>query len=365
MRKPISLFSLAAFAIAALFLVNGALAAQNDDMAKLKDEVAKLRSELAQVKDSLNQVVKFNEQLCRKLRSENILVFATEPRTDDEKVTRAVEIFKGSLKKMQQAMATRNPVAHQQADTMRQQAQDGLTKIDKGIVIPALKAEVEASSSDFMLCSAIMMALAQVGGEEVFPYFEETVQDQERPGHVRRIAAEAMMTIDKSRAIDLLIPVASDFEQKNFSERFYLIYVLSETKDPRVLPMMLEGAKADPDKSARCHHINGLAHYKTPEARAALEWVIANDDYEHARTNALASLQRMLGDEGVYLLMKKYSQSAKLKNGQPDYRVRNAAYQSMNRISNQLKKDGKAIPGEEPKKDAAAPAAPAPVAPKK
>ena len=28
-------------------------------------------------------------------------------------------------------------------------------------------------------------------------------------------------------------------------------------------------AKADPDKSSRCHHINGLAHYKTPEARAA------------------------------------------------------------------------------------------------
>ena len=64
-----------------------------------------------------------------------------------------------------------------------------------------------------------------------------------------------------------------------------------------------------------------------------LEWVIANDDYEHARTNALAQLQNMLGDEAAYLRMKKFSQEAMLKDGKsPDYRVRNAAYQAMNRI---------------------------------
>ena len=343
MRHANVLSALLICAIAMMVVAGNPAAAQNDEVAQLKQEIADLKKELQEMKE-------FQKRLCKTLRAESIIIFSTTPRTDEEKVVRLIDEFKAAVAKSHQAMASRNPMLHQRADELRQRTEADLKKLKPDMVIPALKAEIEASTDDFMMCSSLMMALATIGKKDVMPYLQGIVQDKKRPGFVRRIGAEALLNVDKAAAIDVLLPVAGDFEQKDFPERFYVIYMLSETKDPRVEQLLLKGAKADPDKSARCHHINGLAHYKTAEARATLEWVIANDDYEHARTNALASLHRMLGDEASYLIMKKMSQEAMMKDGKtPDYRVRNAAYQTMNRIKMTLEREGKPIPGEAPK----------------
>ena len=319
------------------------------NLAGQEAEVTRLQKELADLKMEMQEILEFQKRLCKILREENIIIFASMPKTEEERVIRCIDKFKGAVSKAHQAMATRNPALHQRADALRVASEKALKKLKPEMVIPALKAEIESSNDDFIMCSSMMMVLGAVGKQSVLPYMQNIVEDKKRAGFVRRIASEAMLGVDKDKALPILVSVAGDVEQKDFSDRYYVIYLLSETKDPRVEPMLLKGAKSDPDKSARCHHINGLAHFKTAEARGTLEWVIANDEYEHARTNALASLHRMLGDEASYLLMKKYSQEANLKNGQPDYRVRNAAYQSMNRIKVTLEREGKAVPGEAPK----------------
>jgi hypothetical protein len=327
-----------------------ALLTATPSFAQEEDEVARLKKEVAELRKDIREILEFQERLCKTLREESIIIFATTPKTEDEKVVRVIEEFKAAVSKTSQAMASRNPILHQRADQLKTKAEAEMKKISPELMIPALKAEIEASTEDFIMCSSLMMSLGSIGKDSVIPYFEQIVEDKKRPGFVRRIASEAMLSVNKDKAIDILVPVAGDFEQKNFPERFYVIYMLSETKDPRVEPMLLRGAKMDPDKSARCHHINGLAHYKTAEARATLEWVIANDDYEHARTNALASLHRMLGDEAAYPIMKKLSGGAMMKDGTtPDYRVRNAAYQAMNRIKMELERQNKPVPGEEKK----------------
>jgi len=344
MRTTRFVLTLLAIAVAISFMSGTNLPAQ-----EAKVTVAQLQKKLADLKKEMQEILEFQKRLCKILREENIMVFATVPKTDEEKVIRCIEKFKGAVSKANQAMATRNPALHQRADALRVASEKALTKLKPEMVIPALKAEIESSGDDFIMCSSMMAVLGTVGKQSVLPYMQNIVEDKKRPGYVRRIASETMLNVDKEKAIDILVPVAGDVEQKDFQDRYYVIYLLSETKDPRVEPMLLKGAKTDPDKSARCHHINGLAHFKTAEARATLEWVIANDEYEHARTNALASLHRMVGDEAAYLLMKEYSQKANLKSGQPDYRVRNAAYQSMNRIKVTLEREGKAVPGEAPK----------------
>ncbi len=316
-------------------------------------EVDALRTQIAELKREIAELRAFNERLCKALRDESIIVFATEPTTPEAKVERAIDVFRGAVDKLQAAMAARNHAAHKRADELRQNAEAALKEVDAALVVPALKSEVEAASNNYALCHSMMMALGRVGGASTIPYLNEIAADKKRPGHMRRIASEVMLSVDKDKAIELLLPVAGDYEAKNFNDRFYVIYMLSETKDPRVLPLLVQGAKQDPDKSSRCHHINGLWHYKTPEARETLEWVIANDDYEHARTNALNSLHRMLGDEAAYPIMKKLSKGAKKKDGTPDFRVRNAAYTNMNRIKMNLEKAGKPIPGEAPKDKAA------------
>ncbi|MBN2492593.1 MAG: HEAT repeat domain-containing protein [Planctomycetes bacterium] len=343
MRNVKSICVLLAVGLAVVLPAASPSFAQTDDIAELKREIAELRN---QIRD----ILEFHDRLCRTLREESIVIFPTTPATEDEKVARAIEEFKAAVSKANRAMATRDHVLHQQADQLRNKAENEMKALNPELIIPALKAEVAAATNDVGLCSSMMMALGAIGKDAVIPYFEEIVVDRERPGLVRRIASEALLSVNKDRAIDILVPVAGDFEQQNFPERFYVIYLLSETKDPRVEPMLLQGAKLDPDKSSRCHHINGLAHYKTAEARATLEWVIANDDYEHARTNALASLQRMLGDEAAYPLLWKYSQEAMMKDGKsPDFRVRNQAYQAWNRLKMEFERQGKPLPGEEPK----------------
>lgn len=337
---------LAAAGIATMFVFASAAEAQQDEVDALRAQVEALKKEIAELRA-------FNERLCRTLRDESIIVFASEPKTPQAKAERAIEEFRGAVDKLQQAMASRNHAAHKRADELRQRAEASLQKLDANLVVPMLKSEVEAASNNYPMCHSMMMALGRVGGPSTIPYLNEIAADKKRPGHMRRIASEVMLSVDKDKAINMLLPVAGDFEAKNFNDRFYVIYMLSETKDPRVLPLLVQGAKQDPDKSARCHHINGLWHYKTPEARETLEWVIENDDYEHARTNALNSLHRMLGDEAAYPLMKHLSKNAKKKDGTPDFRVRNAAYTNMNRIKMNLEKAGKPIPGEAPKDKAA------------
>jgi len=345
MRNLRSHLTLIAVGLAVILVATSSAIAQDD-------EVAKLRKEVAELKKDMKEILEFNERLCKILREESIIIFASEPKTEEEKVVRAIEEFKAAVSKAHQAMASRNPVLHQRADELKMKAEAKMKKLNADLIVPALKAECETAADDFVMCSSLMMALGMVGKDSVLPYFTTIVQDKKRPGFVRRIAAESMLAVNKDAAIEVLVPVAGDYtEPEKFQERFYVIYMLSETKDPRVLPMLIKGAKHDPDKSSRCHHINGLAHYKTAEARATLEWVIQNDDYEHARTNALASLHRMLGDEAAYPLMKRLSQEAMMKDGKtPDYRVRNAAYQTMNRIKLTLEREGKPVPGEAPKK---------------
>jgi len=345
--------SLIAVAVAVILVAGGRAGAQDDEIAALRKEIAALKRVNAALTKDIEQMRQFNERLCKTLRDETIIIFATEPKTEQEKLVRAIEVFKASIKKARHAMASRNPIVQTRADQLRAEAVAAMKTLDPAMMVRALTAECEAANDDPMTCSALMTALGTVGKDAVLPYFTTVARDKNRAGSMRRIAAEAMLAVDRDRAIDVLIPVAGDYsDPEKFQERFMVIYALSETRDPRVEAMLLKGAKHDPDRSARCHHINGLAHYKTAAARAALEWVIANDDYEHARTNALQGLHRMLGDEAAYPVMKKLSQEAMLKDGKsPDFRVRNAAYQTMNRIKLTLEREGKPVPGEAAEKE--------------